>query len=305
MIFLYSWYKIKQKLFHEKIDKMIRNPQKDDNSAYESALKFARTHYENFPVVSFLVPAELRKHVAIIYWFARTADDIADEGTMTENERMTNLNDFEHRFNRLLHGKYDSGYEQALHETIKEKALNPRYFTDLIKAFRQDITKKEYSNYDELLAYCSNSANPVGRLILQLHSVRNEEADLYSDKICTALQITNFLQDVKTDFLKGRIYLPQDELDHFGIDRKLFEESKINLNFKQLIKFNVNRTQLMFDEGRNLLKFLSGRLKYEIKWTILGGEAILKKIRQNDYNVLIRPHLTKTDFINLLVRSLK
>ena len=284
---------------------MVHNPQKADNSAYESALKFARTHYENFPVVSFLIPPELRKHVAIIYWFARTADDIADEGTLTEDERITKLNDFELRYNQLLRGKYNTKYEQALHKTIKEKSLNPRYFTDLLKAFRQDIIKKEYSNYDELLAYCSNSANPVGRLILELHSVRDEEADLYSDKICTALQITNFLQDVKIDFLKGRIYLPQDELEHFGIDRKLFEESKINLNFKQLIKFNVNKTQLMFEEGRNLLKFLSGRLKYEIKWTILGGEAILKKIRRNDYNVFVRPGLTKADFLNLLVRSLK
>ncbi len=276
-----------------------------NNSVYESALKYARTHYENFPVVSFLIPAELRKHVAIIYWFARTADDIADEGTMAEMERLRKLNDFEVRFNQLLHGKYSSGYEKALHQTIVEKSLSPEHFTNLIKAFRQDVTKKEYWNYDELLDYCTNSANPVGRLILELHSVRNAEAIFYADKICTALQVTNFLQDVKVDFEKGRIYLPQDELEEYGIDKTIFEGSKINLNFKRLIKSNVNRTQLMFDEGRKLLKFLSGRLKYEIKWTILGGEAVLKKIRLNDYDVFIRPHLTKPDFIRLLVRSLK
>ncbi len=275
------------------------------NSAYESALKYARTHYENFPVVSFLIPAELRKHVAIIYWFARTADDIADEGIFREEERLEKLNDFEFRFNQMLKGVYSSGYVEALHQTIKEKDLTTAHFTNLLKAFRQDVTTKVYQNYNELLDYCSNSANPVGRLILELHSVRNGEADLYSDKICTGLQITNFLQDVKIDYEKGRIYLPQDELEEYGIDKDPFEESKINLNFKKLIKFNVNRTQLMFDEGRNLLKFLSGRLKYEIKWTILGGEAILNKIRMNDYNVFLRPSLTKNDFMKLLVRSFK
>ncbi len=287
------------------MEEMTRVTKEVGNSAYKKALEFARTHYENFPVVSFLIPAGLRKHVAIIYWFARTADDFADEGTMDEEERLQKLNDFEDRLNQLLRGEYSSDFEQALHQTIEEKHLTPEYFLNLLKAFRQDVTKKEYSNYDELLAYCENSANPVGRLILELHSVRNDEANLFSDKICTALQITNFLQDVRIDYKKGRIYLPEDELKEYGIDKNLFEESKINLNFKRLIEFNVNRTQLMFDEGRNLLKFLSGRLKYEIKWTILGGEAILKKIRQNDYNVFIRPHLTKSDFINLLVRSFK
>lgn len=283
---------------------MSRHPQKVSNSAYETALRFAGSHYENFPVVTFLIPAKLRKHVAIIYWFARTADDIADEGIMADEERLKRLNDFEVSFNQLLEGRYSSDYEKALHQTIQERNLNPQHFTNLIKAFRQDITKNEYSNFDELLHYCACSANPIGRLILELHSVRNEEANLYSDKICTALQITNFLQDTAVDYRKGRIYLPQDEMKEYGIDKSMFAESKINLNFKRLIVFNINRTQLMFDEGRNLLKFLSGRLKYEIKWTILGGEAILKKIKLNDYNVFIRPHLTKKDLINLLIRSL-
>ncbi len=286
------------------MNKTALNPQKVSNSAYESALRFAGSHYENFPVVTFLIPAKLRKHVAIIYWFARTADDIADEGIMSVEERLKRLNDFEADFNRMLEGKYSSDYQEALHQTIEERDLNPVHFTNLIKAFRQDITKKEYENFEELLDYCANSANPVGRLILELHSVRNKEASLYSDKICTALQITNFLQDVAVDYKKRRIYLPQDELKEYGIDENMFAESKINLNFKRLIVFNINQTQLMFDQGRNLLKFLSGRLKYEIKWTILGGEAILKKIRLNDYNVFIRPHLTKKDLINLLVKSL-
>ncbi len=274
-----------------------------NDSGYDKALKFAREHYENFPVVSFLIRRDLQKHVAIIYWFARTADDIADEGSLNESERLSKLNNFEFRFRELLEGKYNTGFEEALHRTINEKNLNPEHFINLLKAFKQDVTKKEYENFGQLLHYCTNSADPVGRLILELHSIRDEDAFRNSDKICTALQLTNFLQDVNIDFEKGRIYLPKDEMAESGISRIMFEEKEINLKFKQLIEFNINRTQLLFDEGRKLLKFLQGRLKYEIKWTILGGEAILEKIRKNDFNVFDRPELTKKDFINLLIRS--
>ena len=274
-----------------------------DNEAYTSALNFARAHYENFPVVSFLIPENLRKHVAIIYWFARTADDIADEGNLSVEERLGKLDEFEDNFKKALAGQYKSDFEKALHQTIEKKELDTVHFTNLLKAFRQDVTKTEYANYQEVLDYCCNSANPVGSLILELHGVREGDANIYSDKICTALQITNFLQDVKKDFEKGRIYLPKDELMRAGITRLMFEGNEINLKFKRLIEYNVNRTQLLFDEGRKLLKFLKGRLKYEITWTILGGEAILRKIRRNDYNVFLRPQLTKTDFIRLLIKT--
>ncbi len=275
------------------------------NEAYNLALESARNHYENFPVVSFLIPNQLRKHIAIIYWFARSADDMADEGNLPREERLKRLNEFEINFNNMLKGEYKSNYESALHNTIKEKELNPENFTNLLKAFKQDVTKMQYENYGELLDYCRNSANPVGRLILELHGIKNDEADMYSDSLCTALQITNFLQDVKQDFEKGRIYLPNDEMRMHEVSKNMFEKSEINLNFKRLIKFNVDRTQLLFDEGSKLLKLLNGRLKCEIKWTILGGEAILRKIRKNDYNVFFRPYLTKNDFIVLLFKSLR
>lgn len=276
-----------------------------ETADYKSALNFAKTHYENFPVVSFLIPEDLRKHVAIIYWFARTADDIADEGNLSAEERLKKLNDFEQNFYKTLRGEYESDYEKALHQTIIEKELSPEHFTDLIKAFKQDVSKTEYENYQEVLDYCRYSANPVGSLILEIHGIKNDDAYIYSDRICTALQITNFLQDVKPDFEKGRIYLPKDELVRAGITRIMFEENEINLKFKRLIEYNINRTKLLFDEGRNLLKFLEGRLKYEIKWTILGGEEILRKIRENDYNIFKRPKLTKADFVKLLLKSLK
>ena len=275
------------------------------NKAYESASLFTKNHYENFPVLSFLIPKKLRKHVAIIYWFARTADDYADEGNYSESERLEKLNNFEFRMKQLLSGKAESDYEIALANTINEKNLSAKNFYNLIKAFRQDVIKNKYENFDEVIDYCKRSANPVGRLILELFDIRSEEAIKYSDKICTALQLTNFLQDVSIDYKKGRIYLPQDEMNILKITEKLFEDKENNHNLKQLVKNNVDRVQNLFDEGKNLFPLLSGRLKVEIIWTVAGGEEILDQIRKNDYNVLNnRPELSKTKMVSLFLKSL-
>ena len=276
---------------------------KQENSVKES-LGLFKNHYENFPVVSFLIPKHLRKDVAVIYWFARTADDFADEGNLLPEERLKKLNDFENRLTSLLKGNYENDIESDLNKTIKERNLTPKYFYDLLKAFKQDVVKKSYKNFEELLDYCNYSADPVGRLILELNDIRNDEAFGYSDKICTALQLTNFYQDIKIDYLKGRIYLPEDEMAGFMIEKKVFELKENNLNLKELLKFNIARTRRLFEEGRGLMKFLNGRLKYEIKWTILGGEEILKKIERIDYRVLKeRPKLNKFDFMKLLLLS--
>lgn len=275
------------------------------NSAYFKSLKYAKSHYENFPVVSFLIPKNLRKHVAIIYWFARTADDYADEGDFSEGERLEKLNNFEFRLKQLLNGKAESDYEIALANTINEKNLNAENFYNLIKAFRQDVIKNRYKNFDEVFDYCKRSANPVGRLILELFDIRSEEAIKYSDKICTALQLTNFLQDVSIDYKKGRIYLPQDEMNILKITEKLFEDKENNHKLKQLVKNNVDRVLNLFDEGKNLFPLLSGRLKVEIIWTVAGGEEILDQIRKNDYNVLNnRPELSKARMVGLFLKSL-
>jgi squalene synthase HpnC len=275
------------------------------NSAYSKSLKFAKSHYENFPVVSFLIPKNLRRHVAIIYWFARTADDYADEGNFSEGERLEKLNNFEYRTKQLLIGKADSDYEIALANTINEKNLTAENFYNLITAFRQDVIKNRYENFDEVIDYCKYSANPVGRLILELFDIRSEEAINYSDKICTALQLTNFLQDVFIDYKKGRIYLPQDEMEMLQITEKLFEHKENNHKLKQLVKHNVDRAQNLLDEGKMLFPLLSGRLKVEIIWTVAGGEEILDQIRKNDYNVLNnRPELSKTRMISLFIKSL-
>lgn len=272
---------------------------------YSKARELASTHYENFPVVSFLIPKHLRNDVAIIYWFARTADNIADEGDMDSNERLKLLDEFEKSFNDSVSGKYDCEFSEALAETIKKRNLTAGYFTDLLSAFRQDVTKKRYYDFNEVIDYCTRSANPVGSLLLELFNIREKKAFYFSDKICTALQLTNFYQDTYRDYKKGRIYYPLNEMEQFKLSENLFEKRKINDNLRQLVKYNVDRAQSFFDEGKNLFPYLKGRLKLEIKWTVKGGEAILDKIRLNNYNVLnYRPKLDKNDFFKILIKSI-
>lgn len=275
------------------------------DKAYKSALALAQSHYENFPVVSFLIPKRQRKHVAIIYWFARTADDIADEGEVPGEERIKKLNELQKRVDEIAEGKYKNEIDAALGNTLKTNNLSPENLKNLLIAFKQDVIKKRYENFDEVLSYCKYSANPVGKLILELNKIRNDEAIKYSDSICTALQLTNFIQDIEIDYTKGRIYLPQDEMKKFDVDENVFGLKENNANLKKLLKFNIERIEKMFEEGKLLIPFLKGRLKYEIAWTILGGEKILEKIKISDYNIFgNRPTLSKIDFLNLLGKSI-
>jgi squalene synthase HpnC len=277
----------------------------ETDKAYSDAIRFAKTHYENFPVVSLFIPRKFQKHVAIIYWFARTADDIADEGNLETEERLDRLNEFRKRIPELINGNSQSYFELALGKTISEMKLSAGLFSDLLEAFKQDVIKKSYENFEEVLNYCRKSANPVGRLILELFGIRNEQAFIYSDNICTALQLTNFYQDVSIDYHKGRIYFPLSEMKNFGVEENIFTSNENSSEFKELLKFNVRRAQSLFEDGKKLLNYLSGRLKFEIKWTILDGEAILNKIIKNDYKVLgNRPELKKSDFLILLFKAI-
>lgn len=281
------------------------NSQTSIDNGYSQAINLAKRHYENFPVISWLIPEELRKHIAIVYWFARTADDISDEGNLNDSERIIKLKKFEMRLRALLNNQPENNLDRALQDTIYSKKLSPENFFKLIKAFKQDVVKKRYDNFEEVLDYCSNSANPVGRIILELFDVRNEKANYYSDKICTALQITNFIQDTKIDYQKGRIYFPVAEMEYYEVKEEMFELNRINHNLEKLIEFSVDRVQNYFDEGKNLLAFLSGRLRYEIDWTINGGEEVLRKIRGADFDILSkRPSLSKVDYIKLLIKSI-
>lgn len=278
---------------------------KNYSEEYRDSLRFTDLHYENFPVVSFLVPRNLRKHIALIYRFARQADDIADEGVMPEKGRLGLLYRYEEELSRSLAGNPSGKFWAALADTIESKNISHIHFYNLLKAFRLDVAKNRYSSFQDLLNYCSNSANPVGRIILELYGIREKEVFEYSDYICTALQLTNFWQDVSVDLLKGRIYVPQDELTRFQVSEADFDLRENNANFKALMQFQADRTMEMFRRGREILRFLPFPLNKEISWTISGGELILKKIEKINYDVLnIRPVLSKSDYAFLAFRAL-
>jgi squalene synthase HpnC len=272
---------------------------------YQESIKFTKSHYENFPVISFFIKKEIRKYISVIYRFARQADDIADEGSAPPEKRISLLDEYEAFLLDAIKSNFKDGFWKVLADTVKTNNLTIDHFRNLLKAFRQDTHKTVYEDYDELLNYCSNSANPVGRIILELHGIREETPNQLSDKICTALQLTNFYQDVSVDIKKGRIYLPAAEMELFNITG--YEQKKFlyDDSFVRLMKFQTERVKKLFSDGRQLLKFLPRRLKLQILITIKGGEAIIKKIEEIDYNVLeLRPTLSKLDFIKLFIVAL-
>lgn len=273
--------------------------------AYQQALKFSRKHYENFPVASLFLPKELRKHVAIVYLFARQADDIADEGVENAERRTQNLEYYEDQLRQCFDRKPANDFWMALKNIIDKYNITNQLFFDLLSAFKQDIVKSRYQNYEELLDYCRRSANPVGRIILEFFNIRDDESISYSDAICTALQLTNFYQDISIDLQNNRIYIPLDEILKFGLTEKMFELRENNANFKQLLKYQVDRTKELFEKGRGIIPLLPKSLKLQIKLTILGGEMILKKIEKLDYNTLIhRPTVSKTDLILIFRKAI-
>jgi squalene synthase HpnC len=289
---------------------------KEIAAAYEACTKLARAHYENFPVGR-LVPREMQPHVHAVYAFARYADDLADEGyagsakaqgardVMTPEERLVALDDWERQLRSTpgtpgLHFIFI-----ALHETIRELDLPLSLFTDLLSAFKQDVVKRRYANFAEVLDYCRRSANPVGRLVLLLHGKRDEELHLLADHICTGLQLANFWQDVGVDLEKDRMYLPEDDRKEFGVSEDVLFARLASENFRKLIKFQVARTQAIFDQGAPLTKKLRGWLRLEIRLTWLGGTTILRKIEALNYDTLThRPKVGKADMAALFLKAL-
>jgi squalene synthase HpnC len=284
--------------------------------AYDGCTRLTRAHYENFPVGR-LVPRKMQPHVHAVYAFARYADDLADEGyagsakaegardVMTPEERLAALDDWERQ---LCSPPGTPGLHfifTALHETIRELDLPRGLFTDLLSAFKQDVVKRRYANFAEVLDYCRRSANPVGRLVLLLHGKREEELHLLADHICTGLQLANFWQDVGVDLEKDRIYLPEDDRKKYGVIEDVLFARLVNDNYRKLLAFQVARTQEIFDQGAPLTKKLRGLLRLEIRLTWLGGTKILRKIEALNYDTLNhRPTLGKADMAALFLQAL-
>jgi squalene synthase HpnC len=280
----------------------------DVAEAYAYCERMAREHYENFPVGSLLVPKPLRKHVYSIYAFARTADDFADEGyedDLTEAARLAALDDWERKLEDCYRGRAEHPVFIALAETLRELDLPIQLFRDLLSAFKQDVVKQRYADFDEVLNYCARSANPVGRLILLLFGYRDEGLHKLSDHICTALQLTNFWQDVAVDIGKDRVYLPLDEMERFGVSIGDLQARRFSDRYAALLKFQVERTRDFFKKGKNLPALVSGRLAVELKLTWLGGMRILERIEKQRYDTLgARPKITAADKFRLVARSL-
>jgi len=284
--------------------------------AYDACTKLARAHYENFPVGR-LVPKKMQPHVHAVYAFARYADDLADEGyagsakaqgardVMTPEQRLAALDDWERQ---LCSPPGTPGLHFiffALHETIRELDLPLSLFTDLLSAFKQDVVKRRYANFNEVLDYCRRSANPVGRLVLLLHGKREEELHVLADHICTGLQLANFWQDVGADLEKDRMYLPEDDRVTYGVTEASLFARNADGKYRQLLAFQVNRTQGIFNQGESLTKKLRGLLRLEIRLTWLGGTTILRKIEALKYDTLNhRPTVGKADMALLFLKAL-
>ncbi len=272
--------------------------------AFQFCENLAREHYENFPVASFLIPREKRPPVYAIYAFARIADDYADEAGLTTAERMDSLGEWEEQLIDAYRGHAHHPVFVALRETADRFEMPMELFHNLLKAFRSDVTTHRYETFDEVLSYCENSANPIGRLILLLFNYRSEATMELSDFICTALQLTNFWQDVSVDLEKDRVYIPLEDIREFGYSEEELFQRRYSQAFKDIMGYQVERTEQLFREGRPLLLQVGKDLRMELRLTWNGGIRILKKIEQADYDVLTRrPALSFYDKATLLLLS--
>lgn len=264
----------------------------------------ARTHYENFPVASLAVPPRIRPHVAVIYAFARTADDFADEGDREPGERIRLLGEWEVMLNAAYEGNADHPVFIALAETVRETGLPRTLLADLLRAFRMDVSVRRYPLFQDVLGYCRYSANPVGRLVLHLFGASREETLVPSDALCTGLQLANFYQDFSTDWQRGRLYVPLDDLARFDYTESDIERGVCDDRFRALMAFQVDRARGFLQNGAPLLKLTTGRLRLELSMTLRGGLAILDRIAAAGYDVLqYRPVLTSWDKARILFEA--
>jgi squalene synthase HpnC len=286
----------------------------DSNAIAADSLRLAQQHYENFPVASFILPAHLREPIALIYRFARQADDFADEGELSVAQRINLLDDYRHELDLLAaYIKPKSDFFLSLGAMIKARNLPYQPFYDLLDAFKQDVSKTRYANFAEIRHYCERSANPIGRLLLSLYGANNLENTAYADKICTALQLINFLQDIAIDLNKNagqqRIYLCQDEMLAYGISEQLLQDfasgvKSIDANWQSFMHFNLRRAESLLAAGKPLGRQLTGRIGLEMRMIIAGGERIATKIRHQKGDVFNRrPRLQAFDWLCIVLAA--
>lgn len=251
----------------------------DVQEAFAYCGQVVRSHYENFPVGGRLAPRRLRPHIWSVYAFARAADDFADEARHA-GRRLAELDLWESRLDRCLRGEADHPVFVALRETIRTFELPDQPLRDLLDAFRQDCRVRRYASWEELLDYCRRSANPIGRLVLHLFGHRDDERRRLSDAICTALQLTNFWQDVAVDLRKDRIYLPAEDRERHSVTEQDLREGRLHEGYRALLKELIGRTRRSFEAGKPLVSRVGVRLGLELRVVWLGGQRVLDKIER-------------------------
>jgi phytoene synthase len=266
--------------------------------AYAVCARDARRHYENFPVASWLLPREARPHIAAVYAFARAADDFADEGEQPASERHHLLNSWNERLRHAAatdepgppprpgEPPHTVAIFRALGATIRSCSLQLALFEDLLSAFRQDVDVSRYATWPDVLDYCRRSANPVGRLVLRIaHRHTAAQLDAWSDDICTALQLTNFWQDLHRDYRRGRIYLPRDEQRAHGAREEDLSAGRTTPPWQAALASAALRTRALFNAGRPLCDAFRGRMRYELRATWLGGTRVLDRLAAARFDV--------------------
>lgn len=278
-----------------------RAPSLQEARAY--CRKLATSHYENFSVVTWFLPRHLHDHFYAVYAYCRISDDLGDEvGDAATSLRL--LDAWEEELNRCYEGKPKHPVFVALAETVKECQIPKKPFADLLVAFRQDQTVTRYETFEDLLVYCRNSANPVGRLVLYVCGYRDEQLQFLSDYTCVALQLANFWQDVTVDWQKGRVYLPLEDLRRFKVTEQQIAERRFTNEFKELMKYEVGRARDLFNMGLPLARLVDKRLGMDIELFTRGGQEILNAIERQGFDVLkARPAISKSRKLGLVLSA--
>ena len=270
--------------------------------AYKHCRRIALGRYENFPVVSWLLPRALRPHMYAVYAYCRGVDDLGDEA---EGDRLALLDDWERELSAAYDGSPSDARFVALANTIREFDIPREPFERPIEANRRDQTVKRYATFDDLLGYCTCSANPVGHLVLYVFGYRDPVRQGLSDATCTALQLTNLWQDVTVDLEQNRIYIPQEDLERFGVSEDDLRRHRVTPDFRRLMAFEVRRTREIFDDGLGLIGVVSGRLRTDLRLFTLSGLAVLDEIASRGHDVLTdRPTLSRGRKAVLAARGL-
>jgi squalene synthase HpnC len=273
------------------------------DEARDYCRRLARSHYENFSVASWFLPSQLRQHFFNVYAYCRISDDLGDE-TGDPDASLQLLDQWETELNACYDGHPRHPVFVALAETVHKFEIPRHEFADLLSAFRQDQRVTRYETFDDLLAYCRYSANPVGHLVLYLCGYRDSERQQLSDYTCTALQLANFWQDVSADFEKGRIYLPLEDLRRFGVNEDAIRDGENTSTFREMLKFEVERAREWFSQGLPLIAKVDRKLATDVELFSRGGQEILNSIERQNYAVLgNRPAISKARKLALVARA--